>query len=139
MIFRAKHYQWPFEIPPKQQILVFGLVSGREDCIWGGFSLNFCTFERNLSLSNFWFFRNLSLNWKFAEIKVFFLLQYKMNSYLKCLAKWPWILNAILQSMHLKGLGFDVDGAPKVALMLTLLKWPTDLLCFWRWPLDLKK
>ena len=60
------------------------------------------------------------------------------DSYLKCFAKWPWILNAILQSMHLKGLGFDVDGAPNVALMFTLLKWPTDLLCFWRWPLDLK-
>ena len=52
----------------------------------------------------------------------------------RCLARWPWILKAIMQSLHLNGLGLSVEGAPNVALMLTLLKWPTDLLCFCRWP-----
>ena len=53
---------------------------------------------------------------------------------LRCLARCPWILKAIIQSPHLNGLGLSVDGAPKVALMLTLLKCPTDRLCFCRWP-----
>jgi len=53
---------------------------------------------------------------------------------LRCFARCPWILNAIIQSPHLNGLGLSVEGAPNVALMLTLLKWPTDRLCFCKWP-----
>ena len=56
----------------------------------------------------------------------------------RCLARCPWIRKAIMQSPHLNGRGLSVDGAPKVALILTLLKCPTERLCFWRCPFVLK-
>ena len=71
----------------------------------------------------------------------------------RCLARWPWILNAMLQSEHLKGLGSEVDvvgeelnckktvrGAVEScdATVRTLLWWLALLSCFMRCPLVLK-
>ena len=37
----------------------------------------------------------------------------------RCFARWPCILNAILQSVHLNGLGLLVVAAPNVEVILT--------------------